>query len=156
MSESKGPALSHPVTRDGTPIPFFPIGKRIVIERIESEEQMGGILIPETSKVPHGLATILAAGPAAMGVLSDAGIAIGDTISIAKYAGVEWEWQPEGTNSIADRHKVHLIQVDDILGCKELAEKMIDGRLGIALYQPEGGGEPEYRFMQEQPASKAA
>jgi chaperonin GroES len=197
MPETKGPELSHPVTRDGTPIPFFPISKRLVVERIEAEEQMGGIIIPDTAKVPHGLATVLAAGPKAMAVLDDMGIAIGDTISMAKYAGVDWEWQPPGTSAYADRHKVVLISVDDILGCKELAEKMIDGRMGIALYQPTkpcrycgGGGntiappgsgqmfgirdgsvikcdscngsgaipegDPEYRFMQEQPTPKAA
>jgi hypothetical protein len=41
------------------------------------------------------------------------------------------------------------MSVEDILGCKELAEKMIDGRMGIALYDPGDGGEPEYRFMQQ-------
>lgn len=156
MPETKGPELSHPVTRDGTPIPFFPVSKRVVIERLDPEKEMGGLIIPETAQVQMGLATVLAAGPQAMGFLDDMGISVGDTVAIAKYSGLFWDWQPPGTTSTRDRHRVDIISVDDILGCKELAEKMIDGRLGIALYQPTDGSEPEYRFMQEQPTPKAA
>jgi co-chaperonin GroES (HSP10) len=148
VSKKPGPQLSHPVTRDGTPLPFFPIGKRVVVERIESESEMGGIIIPDTAKVPHGLATVLAAGPKAMDLLYDAGIEVGDVVSIAKYVGVDWEWQPEGTTSIADRHKASVCSVDDLMGCKELAEKMIDGRMGIARVRLDDGTE-EHRFLKQ-------
>jgi len=148
MTDKKpGPQLSHPVTRDGTAIPFFPIGRRVVIERLEPESVMGGIIIPQTSQVQMGLATVLAAGPVAQGVLDDAGIQIGDTVAIAKYSGLFWNWQPAGTTSTKDRHTVDIIQVDDILGCQELAEKMFDGRLGIELHDPDG--DREYRFIQQ-------
>lgn len=156
MTTKKGPELSHPVTRDGTPIPFFPIGKRIVVERIEPETVMGGLHIPDTAQVQMNLGTVLAAGPAAQGVLDDAGISIGDTVAFGKYTGLYWDWQPAGTDSTRDRHKVDIIGVDDILGCRELAEKMIDGRLGIGLYEPEPG-KREYRFFREEtPETKAA
>ena len=92
----KGPELSHPVTRDGFPIPFFPIGRRIVVERLEAEKVMGGLHIPDTAQVQMQLATVLAAGPVAMGVLDDAGIAIGDTIALGRYASMFWDWQPGG------------------------------------------------------------
>lgn len=147
MSEKKGPELSHPVTRDGTPIPFFPVGKRIVVERLDPEKEMGGLIIPETAQVQMGLATVLAAGPVAQGHLDDMGISIGDTIALAKYSGLFWDWQPEGTESTRDRRKVDIISVEDVLGCKELAAKMVDGRMGIELYDPGDGKGQEYRFI---------
>lgn len=149
-----GPRLSHPVTRDGHAIPFFPIGDRVLVERIPPDAKIGILHIPDNAQAPQQYATICAAGPHAQGVLDDAGIAIGDTICFGKWAGVFFEWQIPGTDSYKDRRRVDLINVNDIYGCKELAEKMIDGRLGIALYQPrdpEGHptGEQEYRFFKE-------
>lgn len=150
MPSEKGPKLSHPVTREGHPIPFFPIGDRVVVQRIPPETKVGMFTIPDTHKVEQQYATVIAAGPRAQGILDDAGIQIGDTICFGKYTGTYWEWQPEGTESIRDRARVDLINVGDIFGCKELAEKMVDGRLGIGLHRPDGGGDGEYRFFEEQ------
>jgi co-chaperonin GroES (HSP10) len=149
-----GPRLSHPVTRDGSPIPFFPIGDRVLVERIPPDAKIGILHIPDNAQAPQQYATICAAGPRAQAVLDDAGISIGDTICFGKWAGVFFEWQVPGTESYKDRRRVDLINVGDIYGGKELAEKMIDGRLGIDLYQPkdaEGNlvGDPEYRFFKE-------
>jgi len=155
---TSGPRRSHPVTRDGKAIPFFPVGKRVVVERLPPETTvLGGLLhIPDTHQAPQQYATVIAAGPAAQGILDDMGIAIGDTICFGKYAGLFWEWQPDGTTTHADRRRVDIINVDDIFGGKELAEKMIDGRLGIdkvdidtGLVATEISKNIEYRFLEE-------
>jgi co-chaperonin GroES (HSP10) len=144
-----GPRLSHPVTRDGHAVPFFPIGDRLLVERIPPDAKIGILHIPDNIQALQQYATVVAAGPHAQGVLDDAGIGIGDTICFGRYSGVFFEWQIPGTDSFKDRRRVDLINVNDIFGCKELSEKMIDGRLGIQLYTPEKG-EPEYRFFEEQ------
>lgn len=146
----KGPKLSWPVTRDGAPLPMFPVGKRLAVQRIPQQEDFGGIVIPETSQAPQQYATVCAAGPQAQGMLEDMGIKIGDTICFAKYSGVGWDWVTPGDGLVSERQRrVDLINVDDIQGGKELAEKMIDGRMAISLYRPEGGGDGEYRFFEE-------
>lgn len=145
-----GPRLSHPVTRDGRKIPFFPIGRRVIVERIPPETTIGGFFIPESHQAPQQYATVIAAGPAAQGVLDDAGIAIGDTICFGKYTGVFFDWQPEGTEGIKERRRVDVINIDDIYGCAELAEKLYNGSLGLMLYVPEDGSSPEYRLFEEQ------
>lgn len=148
--KGKGPRLSNPVTRDGQPIPFFPMGKRVAVERIPTEEMMGTMYIPETSQNQQQYATVIAAGPQAQGILDDMGVKIGDTISFAKYSGVGWEWLVPGEGIALERtRRIDVIAVDDIQGCKETAEKMADGRLGIALHRPDGGGDGEYRFFEE-------
>lgn len=142
------PAIGNPVTREGCPIPFFPIGKRVVIQRIPKETKIGKFDIPDNFQVEQNYATVLAAGPRAQEILDDAGIGIGETICIGKWSGVFWEWQPEGTDSVKDRQKVDLISVDDIFGCQELSDKMIDGRMGMVKKTlPDGGY--EWRFAQQ-------
>lgn len=146
---SAGPRLSHPVTRDGCAIPFFPVGRRLIVERLPPETEIVGLHIPDNYQAPTQYATVIAAGPGAQGVLDDMGIAIGDTVCFGKYSGVFWEWQPpELPREMKNRRRVDLISVEDIYGGKELAEKMIDGRLGISLYKPEDG-DHEYRFFEE-------
>jgi co-chaperonin GroES (HSP10) len=142
------PAIGNPVTREGHPIPFFPIGKRVVIERIPKETKIGEFIIPESYQVEQNYATVLAAGPRAQEILDDAGINIGDTICIGKWSGVFWEWQPAGTEGRLNMKKVDLISVDDIFGCKELADKMIDGRMGMVKKTLADGGY-EWRFAEE-------
>lgn len=148
VSDRPGPQLSHPVTRDGHQIPLFPIGKRVVIQRIPKDTMIGEFQIPESYQVEQNYATVLAAGPRAQEILDDAGICIGDTICIGKYSGVGWEWQPNGTEGVRMRQKVDLINVDDIFGCKELADKIFDGRMGI-VKKDLPGGDYEYRFAEE-------
>lgn len=142
------PAIGNPVTREGYPIPFFPIGKRVVIQRIPKDTKIGEFVIPESFQVEQNYATVIAAGPRAQEILDDAGISIGDTICFGKWAGTFWEWQPEGTTGFKERQKVDLLSVDDIFGCKELSDKMIDGRLGMVKKTLAEGGY-EWRFAEE-------
>ena len=78
-----------------TAVSFKPLGNRVVIEPLESEEQMsaGGIYIPDTAKEKPQEGKIVAAGP---GKLTDDGkriamdVAVGDVVVYSKYAGTEY------------------------------------------------------------------
>jgi co-chaperonin GroES (HSP10) len=149
-----GPMLSHPVTRDGHAIPFFPVGKRVAVERLPPDAKIGGLHIPDNAQAQQQYATVIACGPAAQAALDDMGISIGDTICFGKHAGVHWDWEIESDGtaatalSIQRRRSVWLIDVGDILGSKELAEKMIDGRRAI-MKRDLPDGQYEYRFFDE-------
>jgi chaperonin GroES len=75
---------------------FKPLGNRVVIEPMESEEQMsaGGIYIPDTAKEKPQEGKIVAVGP---GKLNDDGsrtpleVAVGDLVVYSKYAGTEYK-----------------------------------------------------------------
>ena len=79
-----------------TKITFKPLGNRIVVKPLESEEQMssGGIYIPDTAKEKPQEGTVIAVGP---GRLSDEGklipmdVAVGDTVVYSKYGGTEYK-----------------------------------------------------------------
>lgn len=139
----RGPSLSNPVTRDGQPLPFFPVGRRILVERIPEDAKVGSIFIPDSAKQTQVYATLVAAGPKAQDIIDDMGIQIGDTVSFGKFSTVGYEWHVM-VDGRTETRKVDQMQVDDIFGCKELAEKMIDGRLGIALNE----APREYRFFE--------
>lgn len=149
---TSGPRLSHPVTRDGHPIPFFPVGQRVIVERLPPDTMIAGLHVPDSAQSPTQYATVIAAGPGAQGILDDMAIAIGDTVCFGKYSGVFWEWEVKGLEGRPygeRRRRVDMINIADIFGGQELAAKMIDGRLGISLYKPEGSDESEYRFFEE-------
>jgi len=70
-----------------------PLGSRVVVEPIESEEvTAGGIVLPETAKEKPQKGKILSIGP---GERDDDGkripmdVKAGDTVLFAKYAGTE-------------------------------------------------------------------
>jgi chaperonin GroES len=90
---------------------FKPLGNRIVIEPLESDEQKssGGIFIPDTAKEKPQDGTIVAVGP---GRLTDDGkrvpmeVAVGDVVVYSKYAGTEYK--EDGTEYL-------ILREDDIL-----------------------------------------
>ena len=70
-----------------------PLHDRVLVKRIETEEQMrGGIIIPDTAKEKPQEAEVVAIGP---GKVNDDGsrapmdVAAGDRILIGKYSGSE-------------------------------------------------------------------
>jgi len=78
-----------------TSVTFKPLGNRIVVEPLDTEEQVsaGGIYIPDTAKEKPQEGKIVAIGP---GRLSDEGkripleVAVGDTVVYSKYGGTEY------------------------------------------------------------------
>ena len=79
-----------------TKVTFKPLGNRIVVERLEEDEQMsaGGIYIPDTAKEKPQDGRVVAVGP---GRLSDEGkripmeVEVGDIIVFSKYGGTEYK-----------------------------------------------------------------
>ncbi len=70
-----------------------PLHDRVVVKRIEQEEQVqGGIIIPDTAKEKPQEAEVVAVGP---GKLKDDGnrmpvdVAAGDRVLVGKYSGSE-------------------------------------------------------------------
>ena len=79
-----------------TKVTFKPLGNRIVIEPLESDEQKsaGGIYIPDTAKEKPQDGTVVAVGP---GRMTDDGnripmeVGVGDTVVYSKYSGTEYK-----------------------------------------------------------------
>ena len=88
-----------------------PLGDRILLQRIEAEEQVrGGIIVPDTAKEKGLEAKVVAVGP---GKVNDDGkkvpieVKVGNRVLIGKYAGTEVE---------IDGEEHVIVQQDDILG----------------------------------------
>ena len=79
-----------------TKVTFKPLGNRIVIEPLETDEQKssGGIYIPDTAKEKPQDGTVVAVGP---GRMTDDGnripmeVGVGDTVVYSKYSGTEYK-----------------------------------------------------------------
>ena len=91
-----------------------PLGDRILIKRVEEEEQVsGGIIIPDTSKEKPQQAEVVAVGP---GRLTDEGEVValdvkpGQRVLIGKYAGNEVE---------IDGEELVIVNEGDVLGILE-------------------------------------
>lgn len=77
-------------------VDFKPLGNRIVVEPLESEEQMssGGIYIPDTAKEKPQEGKVVAVGP---GKISDEGnripmeVEVDDVVVYSKYGGTEYK-----------------------------------------------------------------
>jgi chaperonin GroES len=69
-----------------------PLQDRILVERVEEEEKVGGIIIPDTAKEKPQKGTIIAVGPGRKdenGKLITIELKKGDTVLFNKYAGTE-------------------------------------------------------------------
>ena len=77
-------------------VTFKPLGNRIVVERLEEDEQVsaGGIYIPDTAKEKPQEGKVIAVGP---GRLTDDGkrvpmeVEVEDKIVYSKYSGTEYK-----------------------------------------------------------------
>ena len=78
-----------------TKVTFKPMADRVVIEPLESDEQVssGGIYIPDTAKEKPQEGKVVAVGP---GKLTDDGkrlpveVEVGDVVVFSKYGGTEY------------------------------------------------------------------
>ncbi len=91
-----------------------PLGSRVVVEPLESEEvTAGGIVLPDTAKEKPQKGTILAVGP---GDRDDDGkrialdVKVGDVVLYAKYSGTEIK---------VDGKKLLILRESDILAILE-------------------------------------
>jgi chaperonin GroES len=83
-------------TKTKSKVTFNPLGNRVVIEPMESDEQVsaGGIYLPDTAKEKPQEGKVVAVGP---GKLSDDGkripveVAVGDVVVYSKYSGTEYK-----------------------------------------------------------------
>ena len=70
-----------------------PLGPRVLIKRLEEEEQSsGGIIIPDTAKEKPMEAKVLAVGPGSRndkGQVTPMDVKTGDRVLIGKWAGTE-------------------------------------------------------------------
>jgi len=67
-----------------------PLGDRIVIKQMEGEDQIGSIIVPETSKEKPGEGEVIAVGPGRRledGSLLPVEVEVGDVILFGKYTG---------------------------------------------------------------------
>lgn len=91
-----------------------PLSDRILIKRIEEDEQVvGGIIIPDTAKNKPLQAEVIAVGP---GKLNDDGervaveVKVGDRVLVGEYAGTDVE---------IDGETCTIVRQDDIMGILE-------------------------------------
>ena len=75
---------------------FKPLGNRVVIEPMDSDEQIsaGGIYIPDTAKEKPQEGKVVAVGPGKLnedGSRSKLEVSVGDIVVYSKYAGTEYK-----------------------------------------------------------------
>jgi chaperonin GroES len=94
---------------------FRPLHDRVVIERIEETEQrVGGIIIPDSAKEKPQQGKIIAAGNGRIekegGRITPLDVKAGDTILFGKYAGQEIK---------IDGHEYLIMREEEVLGVIE-------------------------------------
>ena len=91
-----------------------PLHDRILVKRLEEQEQVqGSIIIPDTAKEKPQQATVLAVGPGRVtddGKVQPMDVKDGDTVVFGKYAGTEVKIEGED---------LLIIREDDVLGVLE-------------------------------------
>ena len=147
MTETRA-TLNNPILRDGTKVPIFPIGPRVLIERTGEEEvkTQSGLLLPQMGAEETNYGIVLAAGPAAMDVLHDAGIEIGDRIAFGRFAGERLRWRVDGDKN--PFREAYMIDCKDVWGCAELADRIFSGDMGLGNIA-EDGSDTQYRFYRK-------
>lgn len=146
-------SLNNPIVRSGARLPMLPSGDRVAVERLEEEEDMvGGLVIPGTDKDRNLYATVVAAGLAALDVLHDHCINIGDTVCIGRYSGVVWNFRPPGTTR---SERVDIVGAKDVYGCVEMVDKVMTGDIKIEL-NTDGDGGLRHRYMRPKTAEELA
>jgi chaperonin GroES len=74
-------------------VKFRPLHDNVLVKRLEAaEEQVGGIIIPDTAKEKPQEGNVLAVGPGKLqddGTRRAVGVAVGHKVLFGKYAGTE-------------------------------------------------------------------
>jgi chaperonin GroES len=102
------------MTNQATQTKIKPLGNRILVKRLESEEKMkGGIILPDTAKKKQETATVIAIGTGKndkSGVPIPFPVQIGDKILMEKYSGQE---------VTLDGEELIILRSDDIIAIVE-------------------------------------
>lgn len=137
----------RPALRKELDIPkigYLPMGKNVLIFRLEGEEKTaGGIIVPDVHKEVKSRGILLAAGLAARDVLADALIDIGDEVCFAHFAGRDREVEKREGKAPA---KILECKVEDILGSVDALDRVKD--YDIVLHTVPETGE-QYRVYQK-------
>lgn len=98
-------------TATKTKLKVRPLGDRVLVRRIEAEEEVkGGIIIPDTAKEKPMEAEVVAVGDGKRlddGSRAPFEVAVGDTVLMGKYAGTEIKF---------DQENFLILKEDEILG----------------------------------------
>ena len=100
-------------------VTFKPLGDRVLIKRIEQEEEKtsGGIYIPDTAKEKPQRGEVIAVGPGRMtedGKTLPMNVKIGDEVLFGKYGGYDIK---------LDGEEYLIIKEDEIYGILETTKK---------------------------------
>ena len=95
-----------------------PLHDRLIVDRIEdTEQQVGGIIIPDTAKEKPQQGKVIAAGKGKVrddGALTPLDVRAGDTVLFGKYSGQEIK---------LDGIEYLIMREDDVLGVIEEGQK---------------------------------
>ena len=95
-----------------------PLHDRLIVDRIEdTEQQVGGIIIPDTAKEKPQQGKVIAAGKGKVrddGTLTPLDVKAGDTVLFGKYSGQEIK---------LDGIEYLIMREDDVLGVIEEGQK---------------------------------
>lgn len=133
----------------------------LVIERPEEERTIGGLILPKESAKKSNSGILVHAGLSALDKMYDAGITLGDEVYFSMYAGVYVElrhvavpgndpdcshdWKAHSSPPSKNRYRYKctncgaikrvepcvVLNVDDLLGSRELADRMRTGAMRV-------------------------
>jgi chaperonin GroES len=104
------------------PNPYLPMGKNVLVFRLPAEEvTAGGIIIADSAKEPKPYGVLVGAGLAALDVMGDHLIELGDIVWFGRFAGWEKEIErdPEGKGKVILQCKI-----EDILGSVDALDRI--------------------------------
>lgn len=102
--------MSQPMKQQ---LKFRPLGDRVLLIRRESEESVGGILLPDNAKKKQETAQVVAVGPGKSdknGALLPMPVKVGDLVLIEKYSGQEVS---------LDNQEYTIVRAEDIIAIVE-------------------------------------
>lgn len=87
------PAKAKNETKSNAPVNFKPLGNRVLLRRLESQEVLkGGIILPDTAKKKQEQAQVVAIGTGKKDKNGNAipiPVKVGDVVLMEKYSGQE-------------------------------------------------------------------
>lgn len=106
------------------PLPYLPMGKNVLVYRMPMETKTaGGLYIAETARVAKPMGILVAAGLAALDVLSDHLVEIGDIVWFGRFHEYEEEVKrdPEGKGQT-----ILQMKAEDVNGSVDALERVRD------------------------------